>query len=119
VSTVLAPPSSRAAPAARPTQSRVRPLLWLLGTQAILLISLAAWALLAGFSFLSAEGALLPGPLLWLLRAYPVIPLVCCTAAWIAFSRRDYARARTWTVLPLAAALPLLAFAWYMASPVG
>lgn len=117
--TVLAEPSRRAAPAARPATSRKRAFFWLFGTQTVLLVSLAAWALLAGFSFISADGGLLPGPLLWLLRAYPVIPLVCCTAAWVAFRRRDYVRARLWTVLPLAAALPLLAFAWYMASPVG
>lgn len=119
MSTTVAPPSQRAASTGRTTISRKRAFLWLLGTQAILLVSLAAWALLAGFSFLSADGALLPGPSVWLLRLYPVIPLACCTAAWVAFRRRDYARTRVWTVLPLAAALPLLVFAWYMASPVG
>ena len=119
MSTVVAPPSQRTASAGRPAISRKRAFLWLLGTHTLLLVSLAAWALLAGFSFLSSDGALLPGPLAWLLRLYPVIPLVCCAAAWIAFRRRDYVRARLWAVLPLAAAVPLLAFAWYMASPVG
>ena len=119
MSTIVAPPSQRTPAGARPAISRKRAFLWMFATQTLLLVSLAAWALLAGFSFISAENALLPGPLLWLLRIYPVIPLACSTAAWVAFRRRDYVRARLWTVLPLAAALPLLAFAWYMASPVG
>lgn len=103
------------------TPSRARPALWLIATQAVSLLSLAAWALLAGLSFVtsSAEGALLPRPLMWVLWVYPVLPLVCGAMAWAAFRRGDLRRARTLTTVPLVLAIPLLAFAWYMASPVG
>jgi len=101
--------------------SRTRPALWMIATQAIVLLSLAAWALLAGLSFVSSspDGALLPPPLLWLLRLYPVLPLACVPMAWVAFRRGDLRRARLLTTLPLAGAIPLLVYAWYMASPVG
>lgn len=121
MSTVLPPPVRSAAPEIARAPSRVGPVLWMLATQAVMVASLAAWALLAGFSFLAspAEGALLPRPLLYLLWIYPVVPLACTAAAWSAFRRHDLRRARLLTALPLAAALAVLAFAWYMASPVG
>jgi len=92
----------------------------MIATQAVCLVSLAAWALLAGLSFVtsSPEGELLPRPLLWALWAYPVLPLACVPMAWAAFRRGDLRRARLLTTLPLAGAIPLLAYAWYMASPV-
>ena len=109
--------------AAPPRSSRTGSALWLVLTQSLALASLAAWLLLAGFSFLASGPAsaevLLPKPLLWALWAYPVLPLVCSAAAWRAFRRGDTRRAMTWTTIQLVVALPLLACAWYLASPVG
>jgi hypothetical protein len=106
-----------------PRESRTGPALWLLATQALALLSLAAWLLIAGFSFVAGpahgDGALMPRPLLYLLWLYPLLPLACTLAAWRAFRRGDVRRAVRWTTLPLAVAIPLLAYAWYMASPVG
>jgi len=107
--------------ATSPVPSRAMPALWLIASQAVCLLSLVAWALLAGLSFItsSPDGALLPRPLLWVLWVYPVLPLVCAPMAWAAFRRGDLRRARTLTTIPLALAIPLLAYAAYMASPVG
>ena len=108
----------------QPRTSRTGPALWLLATQAVALVSLAAWLLVAGFSFVASgpaagEGMLMPRPLLYLLWLYPVLPLACSVAAWRAFRRGDARRAVRWSTLPLVAAIPLLAYVWYMASPVG
>jgi hypothetical protein len=110
--------------AAPPRASRTAPALWLVATQAVALLSLAAWLLVAGFSFLASgpaagDGMLMPRPLLFALWAYPVLPLACTVAAWRAFRRGDVRRAVGWTTWQLGAALPLLAYVWYMASPVG
>ncbi|MFL5538145.1 MAG: hypothetical protein ACJ8J0_04100, partial [Longimicrobiaceae bacterium] len=110
--------------AANPRVSRAAPALWLVATQALALCSLAGWLIVAGFSFLAAgpasgDGMLMPRPLLLALWAYPVLPLACSVAAWRAFRRGDVRRAVGWTTLQLAAAVPLLAYVWYMASPVG
>lgn len=106
-----------------PRASRTAPVLWLAATQAVSLVSLAAWAIVAGFSFLASGPAagegMLPRPLLYLLWIYPVLPLACAVAAWRAFRRGDARRAVRWSSLPLVGAVPLLAYAWYMASPVG
>ena len=102
--------------------SRTAPALWMVLTQVLALLSLAAWAVVAGFSFVASGPAnpeiLLPKPLLWALWIYPAIPLACTVAAWRAFRRGDTRRAVTWTTVQLAAVLPLLAWVWYMASPV-
>ncbi|HSU17866.1 hypothetical protein [Longimicrobium sp.] len=110
--------------AAPPRASRTGPALWLVATQALALASLAAWLLVAGFSFIasgpgSADGVLVPRSVLWVLWGYPVLPLVCSAAAWRAFRRRDLRRAITWTSVQLVVVLPMLAYVAYMASPVG
>ena len=110
--------------AASPRVSRTGPALWLVATQALALASIAAWLLVAGFSFIasgpaSAGGGLFPAPLLWALWGYPVLPIVCSVAAWRAFRRRDLRRAVTWTSVQLVVILPMLAYVAYMASPVG
>lgn len=112
------------AAASPPRASRAAPALWLVATQALALCSLAGWLIVAGFSYLASgaaagDGMPLPLPLLLALWAYPVLPLACSVAAWRAFRRGDVRRAMGWTTLPLAAAVPLLAYVWYMASPVG
>ena len=110
--------------AAPPRASRTGPALWLVATQALALASIAAWLLVAGFSFIasgpaSADGVLFPRPLMWALWAYPVLPVLCSAAAWRAFRRRDLRRAVTWTSVQLIVILPMLAYVAYMASPVG
>jgi hypothetical protein len=106
--------------AVSPGRSRTGPLLWLVGTQLIALVSLAPWALIAGFAFVSASGgALLPGPLRYPFWAYPLLPLVCAVLAWRAYGRGEVRRAVRVSTLPLCLALPLLAYIWYMARPVG
>jgi hypothetical protein len=107
-----------------PRDSRAAPVLWLAATQAVSLASMAAWAVVAGFSFLAwgpaaGEGMLMPRPLLYLFWTYPVLPLACSVAAWRAYRRGDLRRAVRWSALPLVGAVPLLAYVWYMASPVG
>ena len=110
--------------AASPRASRTGPALWLVATQALALASIAAWLLVAGFSFIAsgpagAGGGLFPAPLLWVLWGYPLLPVVCSVAAWRAFRRRDVRRAVTWTSVQLIVILPMLAYVAYMASPVG
>ncbi|HEX8243807.1 MAG TPA: hypothetical protein VF541_09935 [Longimicrobium sp.] len=107
-----------------PRDSPIAPVLWLAAMQTVSLLSLAAWAIVAGFSFLAwgpaaGEEMLMPRPLLYLLWIYPVLPLACSVAAWRAYRRGDARRAVRWSALPLVGAVPLLAYAWYMASPVG
>jgi hypothetical protein len=94
------------------------PTLWLALSQLVMLVSLLPWAMVTGFSFVTS-GGLLPTPLLWATWIYPVLPLACALAAWSALRRGDARRAVTLTTLPLLAAVPLLAYFWYMASPVG
>ncbi|HEX8903662.1 MAG TPA: hypothetical protein VF771_02330 [Longimicrobiaceae bacterium] len=123
VNTLAAAPRRAPAAAAPPRASRTAPALWLVATQALALASLAAWGLITGFSLVSrgpqSAGALMPRPLLYLFWIYPVLPLACSVAAWRAFRRGDARRAVAWSAVVLAGSLPLLAYAWYMASPVG
>ncbi|HET7463893.1 MAG TPA: hypothetical protein VFJ82_21735 [Longimicrobium sp.] len=103
--------------------SRTAPALWLAATQAIELLSLVPWAFLAGFSYLALDrhtwtSVLLPWPLLIVVWLYPLVPVACSAAAWRAFRRGDARRAIALTTAPLALTIPLLAFAWYVATPV-
>jgi hypothetical protein len=107
--------------AAAPPRSRTGPALWLVATQALALVSLVAWLLVAGFSFIASggDGVMMPRPMLWALWAYPVLPLACTVLAWRAFRRGDTRRAVTLATVQLAAAVLVLAFVGYMAAPVG
>jgi hypothetical protein len=110
--------------ASPPRVSRTGPLAWVLLAQAAALVSLVPWTLVAGFSFLSfdrgvAESALLPAPLLFALWAYPLLPLACAAATWRAWRRGDVPRAVRWSGVELLAAVVVLAFVWFVASPVG
>lgn len=105
---------------ATPAPSRSVTLPWLVATQAVMLLSLAPWAMITGFSYMTAGAreAFLPAPLLYLVWIYPVLPVVCVAAAWAAHRRGDGRRAMRLTSLPLVAAVPLLAyFAWLVTAP--
>jgi hypothetical protein len=105
--------------AAAPAPSRA-PALWLAVSQLVMLLSLVPWAMIAGLSLVADAGrAMLPAPVLWAAWIYPVLPLACAPLAWSALRRGDARRAVTLTTIPLLAAVPLLAYLWYMASPVG
>jgi hypothetical protein len=102
-----------------PTPSR-GPALWLAVSQLVMLLSLVPWAMVTGLSFVVDGGrAMLPAPLLWATWIYPVLPLACAPLAWAALRRGDARVEVTLTTVPLLAAVPLLAYFWYMASPVG
>ena len=105
---------------ATPASGRTAPALWLAATQLVMLASLAPWAMITGLSFVGTGGrALLPASLLWATWIYPVLPAACAARAWSALRRGDARRAVRLTTLPLVAALPLLAYFWYMAGTVG
>jgi hypothetical protein len=75
---------------------------------------------LPGLAFVTSSGAvLLPGALRYLAWAYPLLPLGCSWAAWRAYVRGEVSRALWLSSLPLILAIPLLLYAWYLATPVG
>jgi hypothetical protein len=101
------------------SRSRALPVLLIAVCQLIAAVALAPWAVITGLSVMTTgAGALLPRPLLYLLWIYPLLPVSCGVAAWIAFRRGDTARAVRLSAVPLLLAVPLLAYGWYMAMPV-
>jgi hypothetical protein len=97
--------------------SRRRALLWLVASQALMLFSLVPWFIASGFSLIGGAGGDQPGlarMILFVVWAYPLVPLVFSIAAWVAFARRKYRKAIVLTSIPLALTLPLLAYLGYM-----
>ncbi|HYJ79756.1 MAG TPA: hypothetical protein VEW03_09160 [Longimicrobiaceae bacterium] len=105
-----------------PSRSRRGALLWLVATQLVVLLSLAPWAVVAGFSFVALDPGAPDPPGVWVARlavwAYPLLPLACSVLAWRAYRRGSIRRAVTLAALALLAALLLLAYVIWATSPV-
>jgi len=97
-------------------------LAWLVASQLLALASLLPWLAVAGTSIvafdapLSAE-AVAPRVFMGVVWSYPLLPLGCAAAAWLAYARRRYGRAALLSAVPLLPALPLLAYLFWVSSP--
>ena len=109
-------PAHAAAPRSR------RTLAWLAASQLLALASLLPWLGVAGTSIVGFEapetgGAVAPWVFLGVVWSYPLLPLGCAVAAWLAYGRRRYGRAAVLSAVPLLPALPLLAYLFWVSSP--
>ncbi|MEW5926547.1 MAG: hypothetical protein AB1941_03610 [Gemmatimonadota bacterium] len=106
-----------AAPRSRKT------LAWMVATQLLALASLLPWlAVVAGTSLLAFDApvsaeAVAPRVFMGVVWSYPLLPLGCAAAAWLAYARRRYRRAAVLSAVPLLPALPLLAYLLWVSSP--
>jgi len=110
------------APPGPPPRRRSRgTLAWLAACQLLAAASLIPWLEVAGLSLAefgpehSTEVA--PWVFLGVLWSYPLLPVGCAVAAWVAYARRHDRRAALLGALPLLPALPLLAYLFWAASP--
>lgn len=95
------------------------PLAWLLVSQALTVLSLLPWVLVFALSVLGGGGAAWAMPVLALIWAYPLLVLLCMVMAWRAYRRGNGARAMILTTLPLVLAVPLAAYAYWLATSPG
>jgi hypothetical protein len=105
-----------AAPRSRKT------LAWMVATQLLALASLLPWLTVAGSSILAFDApvsaeAVAPRVFVGVVWSYPLLPLGCAAAAWLAYARRRYRRAAVLSAVPLLPALPLLAYLLWVSSP--
>jgi hypothetical protein len=106
-----------AAPRSRKT------LAWMVASQLLALTSLLPWlAVVAGTSILAFDApvsaeAVAPRVFMGVVWSYPLLPLGCAAAAWLAYARRRYRRAAVLSAVPLLPALPLLAYLLWVSSP--
>ena len=107
-------PAETANPA--PTESSL-PLVWMIISQLIELLSLAPWLMVAGLSVMAFDSG--ETPLAWLLVGtvwgYPLLPLVCSILAWILYASKRRQAAVVVTSLPiLIVLLALIIFGIFM-----
>ena len=105
-----------AAPRSRKT------LAWMVATQLLALASLLPWLAVAGTSILAFDSpvsaeAVAPRVFMGVVWSYPLLPLGCAAAAWLAYARRRFRRAAVLSAVPLLPALPLLAYLLWVSSP--
>lgn len=97
-------------------------LAWLVASQLLALASLLPWVAGAGTSIMAFDApvsaeALAPRVFVAVAWSYPLLPVGCAVAAWIAYGRRRYRRAAVLSAVPLLPALPLLAYLFWVSSP--
>lgn len=111
------------APPEFPPRRRSRgTLAWLAATQLLAAASLLPWLgvagpSVAGFAAPREPGALAPWVFLGVVWSYPLLPVGCAAAAWIAYARRRNRRAALLSAASLVPALPLLAYLFWVSSP--
>lgn len=100
----------------RPRSARA----WLIASQALMLLSLLPWFVVAMISLAGVDPGAPPGAyvVVALIWAYPLVLLACVVAAWRAWRRGKTRRAMVWTTAPLAATLLLLGYVVWGATPV-
>ncbi len=113
-------PAPMQADAAAPRSRRT--LAWLVGSQLLALASLAPWLVVAGTSIMALDTpvtteAMAPRVFVAVAWSYPLLPVGCAAAAWLAYARRRYRRAAVLSAVPLLPALPLLAYLFWVSSP--
>jgi hypothetical protein len=105
-----------AAPRSRKT------LAWLGGSQLLAPASLAPWLAVAGTSIMACDApvstaAVAPRVFVAVVWSYPLLPVGCAAAAWLAYARRRYRRAAVLSAVPLLPALALPAYLFWVSSP--
>lgn len=109
-----------APPGPPPRRRSCGTLAWLVACQLLAAASLVPWFEVAGLSLAEVDpGApteVAPWVFLGVLWSYPLLPLGCAVAAWVAYARRRNRRAALLGALPLLPALPLLAYLFWAAS---
>jgi hypothetical protein len=83
---------------------------WLIVSQVIGVMAIFPWLLyIAGISLasaLSTSGETLLSKLFFLIASYPVVLLVCITAAWILFRQKKHRQANIVTSIPVVFVVP-------------
>ncbi|HEX8694237.1 MAG TPA: hypothetical protein VF746_17585 [Longimicrobium sp.] len=103
-----------------PRRPRRGALVWMIASQALMLLSLLPWFVVAMISLAGVDPGAPPGAyavtaLIW---AYPLLVLACVWVAWRAWRRGNTRRALVWTTAPLVPTLLLLGYVVWGASPV-
>jgi hypothetical protein len=95
---------------------RRRVIAWLVISQAVGLLSLAPWLLMAGLSTMAFDSGYSTGAALFVgaVLSYPVLPVGAAIIAWVLFARRRDSAALVATSVPLVLALPLIGWLGYV-----
>ena len=66
-------------------------MVWLLISQAVCLLSLVPWLVMAGLSFMAFDSGVSTGAEVFVaaVLSYPLLPIGTTIAAWILFARRN------------------------------
>ena len=95
--------------AAGPSPSSFAAIAWLIGTQLVLLMALAVWAMIVPMSLMAFDSGPSIGAGPWMvliaLWSYPVLSVGCAVWAWTSFRKRLVGRAMALTTIPLATAI--------------
>src|SRR5215207_1889923 len=92
-------------------RSRKGPLAWLIVSQALVVLSLFPWAIVAAATLMivrSMDPAVLAGTIV--VVGYPVYSLALAIGAWVSYRRGKTRRAMVLTTLPLVPACTMLLF---------
>jgi hypothetical protein len=95
--------------ASGPSPASFGAIAWLIGTQLVLLMALAVWAMIVPMSLTAFDSGPSIGAGPWMvliaLWSYPVLSVGCAAWAWISFRKRLVGRAMALTTIPLATAV--------------